>query len=167
MQDIHPASTKLTLRRDAAELVRLETQQRVGDSHTETQSLPSSAVSNVGTERVDVQPEKHSEFAAPNPTLIASRMSPAGRKREADSGEEHLQKRSGRSSELRPKSSEPKTHRPPHDNRINNRDWVRSLVPWAALSAFQLLENHCNSYRQMQPTEAARARLKYPSEQPT
>ena len=43
MQDIHPAPTKLTLQRDAAELVRLETQLRVGDSHTETRSLPSSA----------------------------------------------------------------------------------------------------------------------------
>jgi hypothetical protein len=89
MQDIHPAPTKLTLQRDAAELVRLETQLRVGDSHTETRSLPSSAVSNAGTEQVDVQPEKHSEFAAPEPTPIASRMSSAGRKREADSGEEH------------------------------------------------------------------------------
>jgi hypothetical protein len=89
MQDIHPAPTKLTLQRDAAELVRLETQLRVGDSHTETRSLPSSAVSNAGTERVDAQPEKHSEFAATKPTLIASRMSPAGRTREADPGEEH------------------------------------------------------------------------------
>ncbi len=89
MQDIHPAPTKLTLQRDAAELVRLETQLRVGDSHTETRSLPSPAVFNAGTERVDMQPEKHSEFAAPKPTLIASRMSSAGRKREAGSGEEH------------------------------------------------------------------------------
>ena len=44
---------------------------------------------------------------------------------------------------------------PPPGNR--NRDWVRSLVLWAALSAFQLVETHCNSYRQMQPAEAARA----------
>jgi hypothetical protein len=89
MQNIHPPPTKLTLQSDAAELVRLETQLRVSDSHTETRSLPSSAVSNAGTERVDVKPEKHSEFAEPKPTLIASRMSSAGRKREADSGEEH------------------------------------------------------------------------------
>ena len=88
MQDIHPAPTKLTLQRDAAELVRLETQLRVGDSHTETRSLPSPAVFNAGTERVDVQPEKHSEFEAPKPTLIASRMGSVGRRREASSGEE-------------------------------------------------------------------------------
>jgi hypothetical protein len=89
MQDIHPAPTKLTLQRDAAELVRLETQLGVGDSHTQTRSLPSSAVSNAGTGRVDVEPEKHSEFAAPKPTLIPSRMSSPGRKREPVSGEGH------------------------------------------------------------------------------
>jgi hypothetical protein len=87
MLDIHPPPTELTIQSDAAELVRLETQLGVGDSHTETRSLPSSAVSKAGTERVDVELEKHSEFAAPKPTLIASRMSSAGRKREAGSGE--------------------------------------------------------------------------------
>jgi hypothetical protein len=89
MQDIHPAPTKLTLQKDAAELARLETQLRVGDSHTETRSLPSAAVSNAGTERVDTQPEKHSEFEGPKPTLITNRMSSVGRTREAGSGEEH------------------------------------------------------------------------------
>jgi hypothetical protein len=89
MQDIHPAPTKLTLQGDAAELARLETQLRLGDSETETRSLPAAAASNAGTERVDVQPEKHSEFEAPKPTLIASRMSSVGRTREAGSGEEH------------------------------------------------------------------------------
>jgi hypothetical protein len=115
MQDIHPAPTKLTLQKDAAELARLETQLRVGDSQTETRSLPSAAVSNAGTKRVDVQPEKHSEFEAPKPTLIASRMSSIGRTREADSAEEHPTpfKRGleGRT-KLRPKSSEAKAHRP-------------------------------------------------------
>jgi hypothetical protein len=89
MQNIHPAPTKLTLQRDAAELVRLETQLRVSDPDTETRSPPSSTVSNAGTERVDVGLEKHSEFAAPKPTINASRMSSGGRKREAGSGEEH------------------------------------------------------------------------------
>jgi hypothetical protein len=88
MGDIHLAPTKLTLQRDAAELARLETQLRVGDSHTETRSLPAAAASDAGTERVDVQPEKHSEFEAPKPTLIASRMGSMGRRREPSSGEE-------------------------------------------------------------------------------
>ena len=35
MQAIHPAPTKLTLQSDAAELLRLEAQLRVGDSHTD------------------------------------------------------------------------------------------------------------------------------------
>ena len=88
MGDIHLAPTKLTLQRDAAELARLETQLRVGDSHTETRSSPAAAASDAGTERVDVQPEKHSEFEAPKPTLIASRMGSVGRRREPSSGEE-------------------------------------------------------------------------------
>jgi len=89
MQDIHPAPTKLTLQKDAAELARLETQLRVGDSRIETRSLPSAAIPNAGTERVDTQPEKHSEFEGPKPTLITNRMSSVGRTREADSGEGH------------------------------------------------------------------------------
>jgi hypothetical protein len=55
MQDIHPAPTKLTIQRDAAELVRLEAQLRVGDSYTATRSLPSSAVPSwvaFGSERI-------------------------------------------------------------------------------------------------------------------
>jgi hypothetical protein len=88
MGDIHLAPTKLTLQRDAAELARLETQLRVGDSHTETRSSPAAAAPDAGTERVDVQPEKHSEFEAPKPTLIASRMGSVGRRREPSSGEE-------------------------------------------------------------------------------
>ena len=34
---------------------------------------------------------------------------------------------------------------------------VRSLEPLVGLSVFQLVETHCNSYRQMAPAEAARA----------
>lgn len=57
-------------------------------AHTETRSLPAAAAPDAGTERVDVQPEKHSEFGAPKPTLIASRMGSVGRRREPNSGEE-------------------------------------------------------------------------------
>lgn len=88
MGNIHPVPTKLTLQRDAAELARLETQLRLGDSHAETRSLPAAAASNAGTERIDVQPEKHSEFEAPKPILVASRLGSAGRRKEASSGEE-------------------------------------------------------------------------------
>ena len=88
MQDIHPAPTKLTLQGDAAELARLETRLRLGDSHAETRSLPVAAASEAGTERVDVQPEKHSEFEAHKPILVASRLGSAGRRKEASSGEE-------------------------------------------------------------------------------
>jgi hypothetical protein len=34
---------------------------------------------------------------------------------------------------------------------------VRSIEPLVGLSVFQLVETHCNSYRQMPPAEAARA----------
>ncbi len=77
-------------------------------------------------------------------------MSSPGRRRDAGSGgaKKHLRpfKRGleGRPDYVRNLQSQGTIA--PHDNRINNRDWVRSLVPWAALSAFQLLENHCNSY---------------------
>lgn len=154
--NIQPAPTKLTLQRDAAELVRLETQRPVVDSHTETRSLPLPAVSKTGTERTDVKPEKHSEFAAPKPTLIASHMSSAGRKMEPGSGEEHprppkeVWKVERNTSEIFRAKDRP----PPHDNQISNRDWAHSLVPWATLSAFQLVETDCKSYRQMPPTEA-------------
>ena len=86
IQDIHPAPAKLTLQKDAAELARLETQLRLGNSHTETRSLPSAAVPNAGTERVDGQPEEYSEFQAAKSTLIASRMTTVDRKRGTGSG---------------------------------------------------------------------------------
>jgi hypothetical protein len=88
MQDIHLAPTKLILQKDAAELTRLETQLRLGDSHTEIRSLPSAAASTAGTERIDVQPQENSGFEVPGSALIASRLSSAGRKRDAGSGEE-------------------------------------------------------------------------------
>jgi hypothetical protein len=87
LQDIHPAPTKLTLQKDAAELARLETQLRLGDSPAETRSSPSTAASNAGTERIDVHPEEHSGFEGPGSALIASRLSSAGRKRDIGSGE--------------------------------------------------------------------------------
>jgi hypothetical protein len=87
MEDIHPVPTKLTLQKDAAELARLETQLRLGDSHPETRSLPSAAASNAGTERIEVQPEEHSGLETPKSTLIASRISSVARKRDAGSGE--------------------------------------------------------------------------------
>ena len=87
MQDIHPVPTKVTLQKDAAELASVEMQSRLSDSHPETRSLPSTAASNAGTERIDVRPEKHFEFEPPMSTLIASRMSSVCRKRDAGSGE--------------------------------------------------------------------------------
>jgi hypothetical protein len=86
IQNICPVPTKLTLQKDAAELARLETQLRLGNSHSETRSLPSAAVADAGTERIDVKTQEHLEFEAPRSALSASRMSSVDRKRDAGSG---------------------------------------------------------------------------------
>ena len=87
MEDIHPAPTKLTLQKDAAELARLERQLRLSDSHPETRSLPLAAASNAGTQGIDVQAQGHSEFEAPKSAFIASPISSVGRKMDTGSGE--------------------------------------------------------------------------------
>src|SRR5262249_46581472 len=68
----HPALDKVTLRKDAAELVSLETQLRSETSPPAAQSPPSPIANNPDIELVAAQPKDLSQPEVPKPSLTSS-----------------------------------------------------------------------------------------------
>ena len=84
IQNIHPAPNKLTLRKDAAELARLERESHMDAARGESESVPS-PVAGKGV-MVDVQPEERSQPEALKPMLITNRASSLDQQRNTHLG---------------------------------------------------------------------------------
>jgi hypothetical protein len=72
MLGVHPALDKVTLQKDAAELVSLERQSRSETSPPAAQSAPSPMANNAGVELVAAQPADLSQPVAPESSLTSS-----------------------------------------------------------------------------------------------
>jgi hypothetical protein len=80
IQNIHLVPHKLTLRKDAAELARLERESRTDAAYGKGGSPPSPATAKPAIDLVDSQPEEHPPSDPVKPTLLASRTTSSDQK---------------------------------------------------------------------------------------